>query len=161
MWRKRPVSRWVLHTGSEKYHLPTACRFYSPEEKKEKIMLPVCLLSAVKSHNRTGPIMALAAVWPSLSTAKTKRAITFGDFWLRTSSCRLENRQELTLIINCCLLADLRSSALLAPPPAFFCVLRWIQFVLIEIQRVRDGKVLKFLLDKHCIDVAKSRYISY
>ena len=36
VWRKRPVSRWVLLTGSEKYHLPTACRFYSPEERKEK-----------------------------------------------------------------------------------------------------------------------------
>ena len=34
--RKRPVSRGVLLTGSEKYHLLTACRFYSPEERKEK-----------------------------------------------------------------------------------------------------------------------------
>ena len=36
VWRKRPVSRWVLLTGAEKYHLQTACRFYSPEERKEK-----------------------------------------------------------------------------------------------------------------------------
>ena len=55
-------------------------------------------------------------------------------------------------MINCCLLEDVRSSALLFPPPAFFCVLRWIQFVLIEIQRVRDGKVFLFFLDKHCIE---------
>ena len=50
------------------------------------------------------------------------------------------------------LLAYLRSSVLLSPPPAFFCVLHWIQFVLIEIQRVRDGKVFLFFLDKHCIE---------
>ena len=36
VWRKRPVSRWVLLAGSEKHYLPTACRFYSPEERKEK-----------------------------------------------------------------------------------------------------------------------------
>ena len=45
----------------------------------------------------------------------------------------VQNRQELTLMINCCLLADLRSSPLLSPPPAFFCVLRWTKFALIII----------------------------
>ena len=41
------------------------------------------------------------------------------------------------------------------PTTTILCVLRWIQFVLIEIQRVCDGKVFKFFLDKHCIESYK------
>ena len=40
-----------LLTGSEKYHLLTACRFYSPEERKEKsyaaCVLVICCLTRV------------------------------------------------------------------------------------------------------------------
>ena len=123
IWRKRPVSRCVLLIGSEKYHLPTASRFYSPEEIKEKSCVICCL-----THVINGKIIEDEAIY------------NFGRFLDEDFFLPVKN-QELTLIINCCLLAVLRSSALLSPPQAFFCVLCWIQFVLIEIQRVRDGKV--------------------
>ena len=41
------------------------------------------------------------------------------------------------------------------PATSVLFVLRWIQFVLIEIQRVREGKVFYFFLDKHCIESCK------
>ena len=34
--KEKACQQMSLLTGSEKYHLPTACRFYSPEERKEK-----------------------------------------------------------------------------------------------------------------------------
>ena len=62
--------------------------------------------------------------------------------------------------MNSCLLADLRSSALLSLLPAFFRVLRWIQFVLIEIQRL-TAKCFNFSQTNISLKVAKSCYISY
>ena len=47
---------------------------WSELRKKEKIMLPVCLLSVV-SH-----------ALPTAGLLKTTRSINLSDFWLRTSS---------------------------------------------------------------------------
>ena len=62
--------------------------------------------------------------------------------------------------MDCSLLADRRSSALLSPLPAFFVVLRWIQFVLIEIQRV-TATCFNSSQTNIALKVAKCRYISY
>ena len=62
--------------------------------------------------------------------------------------------------MNCCLLADLRSLVLLSPLPSFFYVLRWIQFVLIEIQRV-TARCFNSSQTNIALKVARSRYISY
>ena len=45
--KEKPVSRWGLLTGSEKYYLPTACLFYSPKERNEK---SCCLCASLRGR---------------------------------------------------------------------------------------------------------------
>ena len=56
--KEKAVSRRVLLIGSEKYHLPTASRFYSPEERKEKSCVICCLTRVIN-----GKIIEDAAIY--------------------------------------------------------------------------------------------------
>ena len=59
--------------------------------------------------------------------------------------------------MNCCILVDLRRSA--PCYQAFFCVLHWIQLVLLEIQRV-TAKCFDFSQTNIALKVAKCHNIS-
>ena len=98
VWRKRAVSRWVLLTRSEKYHLPTACRFYSPEERKEKS----CCLCACNTKN-TIQKSSWRTVWRKRAVSRWV-LLTRSEKYHLPTACRFyspEERKEK----SCCLCA--------------------------------------------------------
>ena len=132
------------YEGFEKYHLPTACRFYSLEERKEKSF---CLCAR---YLLIDPRYQQQGSW--------RRTLSISDFWLRTSSL-LVIKPPWTYFNNE-LLHSCRSLKFSSLLPAFFCVLRWIQFVLLKIQRV-TAKCFNFSQTNIVFKVAKSHSISY
>ena len=121
-----------------------SCRFYSLEERKEKsCCLCACYLLIDPRYQQQGS-------W--------RRTLSISDFWLRTSSL-LVIKPPWTYFNNE-LLHSCRSSTFSSLLPAFFCVLRWIQFVLLEIQRV-TAKCFNFSRTNIAMKVAKSHNISY
>ena len=111
-------ARWVLLTGFEKSHLPTAC-FTHYRRKKGNIMLPVCFLSAVWPQTPTtqATLYQRPDCWKRFLVLLVKDVIkppgTYFNNWLQLSC---------------------RSSKFSSPFPAtsvlvdFSCTLRWIQF---------------------------------
>ena len=121
---------------------PNSLSVLLTRRKKGDIMLPVCVLSAN---------------WTAISTA----------MWLKTNPQRFLVEDFFLLVIkppwtyfNNELLHSCRSSKFSSLLPAFFCVLRWIQFVLLEIQRV-TAKCFNFSRTNIAMKVAKSHNISY
>ena len=123
--------------------IPTVCRFYSLEERKEKSF------SQCARYLLIDPRYQQQGSWRR----------TLSDFWLRTSSCWLYIKPPSTYFNNE-LLHSCRSSTLSSLLPAFFCVLRWIQFVLLKIQRV-TAKCFNFSQTNIALKVANSHSISY
>ena len=89
--------------------------------KKGKIMLPVCLLSAVWPQTPTTQALSTTRL------LKTKWSIILSDFcffFIKLPGTYFYNNIDCRISI----IGDLWSSALLSLLPAFFCMLRWIQF---------------------------------
>ena len=89
---KNLSARWVLLTGFEKSHLPTAC-FTHYRRKKGNIMLPVCFLSAVWPQTPTtqATLYQRPDCWKRILVLLVKDVIkppgTYFNNWLQLS-CR-------------------------------------------------------------------------
>ena len=106
----------------------------------------------------------LSAVWPALSSKIIEDGAIYNFWRVLVENFFLPVIKPPGTYFNNKSLPSCRSSTLLSPPPAFFCELRWIQFVSIEIRRVREElnrTMFEFFLDKHCIQTYEEPLLSY
>ena len=110
--------------GFKKSHLPTACFTHQKKQRKNHAVFVLVICCLTSNAYRSGYALSTTGL------LKTKRSIILNGFWFKDFLLVIDviKPPGTYLIIDCSFLVDFRSSAILSPPPSFFCKLCWIQF---------------------------------